>query len=72
MTSTPARSGMPGHFGIRIADANKDKLVGELDVDDRHLNNGGHVHGGALRRSPTISAEDWPGQCPAWVPDNHD
>jgi len=25
---------MPGHFGIRIADANKDKLVGELDVDD--------------------------------------
>jgi acyl-coenzyme A thioesterase PaaI-like protein len=44
----PARSGMPGHFGIRIADANKDKLVGELDVDDRHLNNSGHVHGGAL------------------------
>lgn len=48
MTSTPARSGMPGHFGIRITDASKDKLVGELDVDDRHLNNGGHVHGGAL------------------------
>jgi len=36
MTSTPARSGMPGHFGIRITDADKDKLVGELDVDDRH------------------------------------
>jgi 1,4-dihydroxy-2-naphthoyl-CoA hydrolase len=48
MTSTPARSGMPGHFGIRIAKADKDKLVGELDVDDRHLNNSGHVHGGAL------------------------
>jgi 1,4-dihydroxy-2-naphthoyl-CoA hydrolase len=48
MTSTPARSGMPGHFGIRVTDAAKDKLVGELDVDDRHLNNGGHVHGGAL------------------------
>jgi 1,4-dihydroxy-2-naphthoyl-CoA hydrolase len=48
MTSTPARSGMPEHFGIRITDANKDKLVGELDVDDRHLNNHGHVHGGAL------------------------
>ena len=48
MTSIPARSGMPGHFGIRILDANKDKLVGELDVDDRHLNNSGHVHGGAL------------------------
>ena len=48
MTSTPARFGMPGHFGIRITDAGKDKLVGELDVDDRHLNNSGHVHGGAL------------------------
>jgi hypothetical protein len=24
MTSTPARSGMPQHFGIRITDANKD------------------------------------------------
>jgi len=48
MTSTPPRSGMPGHFGIRITDAKKDKLVGELDVDDRHLNNSGHVHGGAL------------------------
>jgi uncharacterized protein (TIGR00369 family) len=48
MTSTPARSGMPGHFGIRIIDGDKDKLVGELDVDDRHLNNSGHVHGGAL------------------------
>jgi uncharacterized protein (TIGR00369 family) len=48
MTSTPARSGMPGHFGIRIAKADTDKLVGELDADDRHLNNSGHVHGGAL------------------------
>jgi 1,4-dihydroxy-2-naphthoyl-CoA hydrolase len=48
MTSTPTRSGMPGHFGIRITDADKDKLAGELDADDRHLNNSGHVHGGAL------------------------
>ena len=48
MTSTPVRSGMPGHFGIRITEADKDRLVGELDVDDRHLNNSGHVHGGAL------------------------
>src|SRR5712672_1467280 len=48
MTSTRARSSMPGHFGIRITDAKKDKLVGELDIDDRHLNNSGHVHGGAL------------------------
>jgi 1,4-dihydroxy-2-naphthoyl-CoA hydrolase len=48
MVSTPIRSGMRAHFGIRITDADKDKLVGELDVDDRHLNNSGHVHGGAL------------------------
>jgi uncharacterized protein (TIGR00369 family) len=48
MTSTPSRSGMPGHFDIRITDADKDKLLGELDVDDLHLNNSGHVHGGAL------------------------
>src|SRR5438034_9062300 len=48
MTSTHARTGMPAHFGIRITNADKDKLVGELDADDRHLNNSGHVHGGAL------------------------
>lgn len=48
MTSKAERKGMPGHFGIRIISAAKDKLVGELDADDRHLNNGGHVHGGAL------------------------
>jgi 1,4-dihydroxy-2-naphthoyl-CoA hydrolase len=39
---------MPAHFGIRIVSADKDKLVGELDVDDRHVNNSGHVHGGTL------------------------
>ena len=48
MTSTAARSGMPGHFGIRVTEADKNKLVGELDVDDRHLNNSGRVHGGAM------------------------
>src|SRR5690348_7763510 len=48
MTSTSAHSGMPGHFGIRITAADKDKLLGELDVDDRHLNNSGHVQDGAL------------------------
>ena len=35
MTSTLPRSGMPEHFGIRITSADKDKLVGELDTDDR-------------------------------------
>jgi 1,4-dihydroxy-2-naphthoyl-CoA hydrolase len=39
---------MPEHFGIRITSADKDKLAGELDVDHRHLNRGGNVHGGAL------------------------
>jgi 1,4-dihydroxy-2-naphthoyl-CoA hydrolase len=48
MTSTPGPSGMPEHFGIRITSAEKDKLVGELDVDHRHLNRSGNVHGGAL------------------------
>jgi 1,4-dihydroxy-2-naphthoyl-CoA hydrolase len=48
MTSTSARSGMPGHFGIHITSADKDKLIGELDADDRHLNASGRVHGGAL------------------------
>jgi 1,4-dihydroxy-2-naphthoyl-CoA hydrolase len=48
MTSLPPRSGMPEHFGIRITSAEKDKLVGEIDVDHRHLNKGGIVHGGAL------------------------
>src|SRR4029077_2048172 len=48
MTSTSDRSGMPGHFGIRITDADKDKLVGELDATHRQLKNTGHVHGGAL------------------------
>src|ERR1700747_3307903 len=52
MTSTPDRSGMPGHFGIRVTEAEKDKLVGELDADDRHLNNSGRVHGGALAAFP--------------------
>src|SRR5438309_11714656 len=48
MSSDPLRSGMPGHFGIRITEAGKDRLVGEMDADDRHLNRSGHVHGGAL------------------------
>jgi uncharacterized protein (TIGR00369 family) len=39
---------MPEHFGIRITSPDKDKLIGELDADQRHLNRGGHVHGGAL------------------------
>ena len=48
MTSAVPTSGMPEYFGIRITSADKDKLVGELDADHRHLNRGGHVHGGAL------------------------
>src|SRR5947207_14065427 len=48
MTSDTPRSGMPGHLGIRITDATKDRLTGEMDADERHLNAGGVVHGGAL------------------------
>src|SRR5437763_16663065 len=48
MQSTAVRNGMPQHFGIHITSADKNKLIGELDADERHLNNGGYVHGGAL------------------------
>src|SRR5262249_37935137 len=40
--------GMPEYMGIRITSAEKAKLVGELDADHRHVNRGGHVHGGTL------------------------
>jgi 1,4-dihydroxy-2-naphthoyl-CoA hydrolase len=39
--------GMARHFGIRIVAESKDKVVGEIEADDRHLNAGGIVHGGA-------------------------
>jgi 1,4-dihydroxy-2-naphthoyl-CoA hydrolase len=48
MNSAAPPAGMPEHFGIRVTSADKDKLAGELDADHRHLNRGGHVHGGAL------------------------
>src|SRR5262249_61534535 len=48
MTTGAPRSGMPGHLGIRITEAAKDRLVGEMDADAQHLNVGGVVHGGAL------------------------
>jgi 1,4-dihydroxy-2-naphthoyl-CoA hydrolase len=41
------RGNMPTHFGIRIVSAEKDKVVAEVDADERHLNNRGIVHGGA-------------------------
>src|SRR5260370_27424452 len=41
------RAGMALHFGMRIVAADKDKVVGEIDADDRHVNAGGIVHGGA-------------------------
>lgn len=44
----PPRSGMPLHFGIRITSADKDKIVGEMEADERHLNAVGILHGGAL------------------------
>src|SRR5580700_9666221 len=47
MTSAHPRPNMPAHFGIRVVSAEKDKVVGEIDADERHLNNHGIVHGGA-------------------------
>ena len=48
MTGPFTNPGMPEYFGIRIVSAEKDKLVGELDADHRHVNRGGHVHGGTM------------------------
>lgn len=48
MTDDSPRSGLPGHLGIRIIEATKDKLVAEMAADARHLNASGVVHGGAL------------------------
>lgn len=42
-----SRAGMARHFGIRVVTAEKDRVVGELDADDRHVNAHGIVHGGA-------------------------
>jgi uncharacterized protein (TIGR00369 family) len=47
MPAEHPRANMPAHFGIRIVSADKDKVVGEIDADERHLNNRGIVHGGA-------------------------
>ena len=47
MAPVRPRKNMPAHFGIRIVSAGKDKVVGEIDADERHLNNLGIVHGGA-------------------------
>jgi uncharacterized protein (TIGR00369 family) len=38
---------MAKHFGIRVIVEDKDKVVAELDADERHVNAGGIVHGGA-------------------------
>jgi hypothetical protein len=34
----PPRTGMPLHFGFSITSAAKDKIVGEMQADERHLN----------------------------------
>jgi uncharacterized protein (TIGR00369 family) len=47
MTTVEPRRNMPEHFGIRIVSAEREKVVAELDADERHLNNRGIVHGGA-------------------------
>src|SRR3954471_7927092 len=35
------------HFGIRIVSGDREKVVGELDADERYVNAHGIVHGGA-------------------------
>jgi uncharacterized protein (TIGR00369 family) len=45
--STEPRAGMARHFGIRVVAADEHKVVGEIDADERHVNAGGIVHGGA-------------------------
>jgi len=47
MTAPGPRAGMAKHFGIRIVAEHKDKVIAELDADERHLNARGIVHGGA-------------------------
>ena len=44
----PPRTGVPLHFGITITSADKDKIVGEMQADERHLNAFSILHGGAL------------------------
>src|SRR4029079_13785937 len=41
------RAGMALHFGITVVAGDKDKVIGELDADERHVNAVGIVHGGA-------------------------
>jgi 1,4-dihydroxy-2-naphthoyl-CoA hydrolase len=44
----PSRSGRPARFGIRITTVDRDKIVGEMDADERHVSASGTVQGGAL------------------------
>jgi 1,4-dihydroxy-2-naphthoyl-CoA hydrolase len=48
MVALPPRTGVPLHFGIRITAADKDRIAGEMEAGERHLNAVGIVHGGAL------------------------
>lgn len=47
MTEAWPRAGMALHFGIRVVTGDKEKVIGELDADERHVNAAGIVHGGA-------------------------
>src|SRR4051794_14090373 len=48
MTPPSPRAGMALHFGIRVVSEAKDKVIAEVDADERHLNARGIVHGGAF------------------------
>ena len=40
-------AGMAVHFGIRVISGDREKVVSDLDADERHVNAHGIVHGGA-------------------------
>jgi uncharacterized protein (TIGR00369 family) len=46
--SSPYVTGFNKHLGIRIAEWESGRCVIELDIEDRHLNRAGVVHGGVI------------------------
>ena len=47
-TPSPYVTGFNKHLGIRIAEWEAGRCVLELEVEDRHLNRAGVVHGGVI------------------------
>jgi uncharacterized protein (TIGR00369 family) len=45
---TAMPSGFREHLGIKIVERDRERVVGELLADERHMNGYGRVHGGVL------------------------